>query len=194
MVEQLETIPLRVKGFRSMLDSGADVLTIVRRRVLHGAPYALSEDDAYGVARDVAEYWDVHPNRDVFVVGSAQLGFSISPNKRWKPFGDTSDIDVAVVSDRLFERYWEDVDRYAGEPTSWANRDRCKLSLASGWLRPDLLPGSMASDWFEFFRTLQRDQRYGGGIKIAAGIYYSMGFLERYQSRAVRLCRGAEAQ
>ena len=40
------------------------------------------------------------------VVGSSCSGFSLNPNKRLSPFGDHSDIDVAVVSDYHFVISW----------------------------------------------------------------------------------------
>jgi hypothetical protein len=43
------------------------------------------------------------------VVGSAKLGFSIVPDKRYRAFGETSDIDVVLCSSALFDLFWEDV-------------------------------------------------------------------------------------
>jgi hypothetical protein len=42
----------------------------------------------------------------LIVVGSACLGFSLSPNKHFAPFGPSSDIDVAAVSQRYFDEAW----------------------------------------------------------------------------------------
>lgn len=56
---------------------------------------------------------------EVFMSGSAKLGFSLSPpqankeSKLFKPFNDDemirkiSDIDIAVVSERIFLEYWK---------------------------------------------------------------------------------------
>ena len=47
------------------------------------------------------------------IVGSAKTGYSLSPKKVLRPFHDeipgkpSSDIDIAIVSQKLFERYWE---------------------------------------------------------------------------------------
>lgn len=179
----------RVSAFQAEVATDQSDMMIVRRSVLHGPAYAIDIDESFVLASSIADYWHVHPNRDVYIVGSAKLGFSISPVKRWRRFGDESDIDVAVVSETLFEKFWNEIDQYAARPDSWDNRKRCLMSIGSGWIRPDLLPGSMATEWFEFFRVLQREKRFSGGIKLAAGIYHSMGFLERYQARAVSQCR-----
>jgi hypothetical protein len=42
----------------------------------------------------------------LLVVGSACLGFSLSPPKRFTEFGSRSDIDVAAVSERHFDAAW----------------------------------------------------------------------------------------
>ena len=47
------------------------------------------------------------------IVGSAKTGYSLSPKKVLRPFHDEvpgvppSDIDIAIVSQKLFEHYWE---------------------------------------------------------------------------------------
>ena len=47
------------------------------------------------------------------IVGSAKTGYSLSPQKVLRPFHDEvpgvppSDIDIAIVSQKLFEYYWE---------------------------------------------------------------------------------------
>jgi hypothetical protein len=49
----------------------------------------------------------------VFVVGSAKLGCCFSPrkdksgnSKLFRPFSDSSDIDIAIISNRMFENFW----------------------------------------------------------------------------------------
>lgn len=185
-------IESRIDDFKRALTLDSDDGNVVRSQILHGASYAIQEDEAYKIAEAVGNHWGVHPNQDIYFVGSAKMGFSISPNKRWKRFGNTSDLDIAVVSSQLFEQYWYSIEKYAATVSSWPDRQEYMARVASGWLRPDLFPGSMADEWFEFFREVQNKQRYAGGIKIAAGVYYNMSFLELYQSRAVKLCRGSE--
>ena len=49
----------------------------------------------------------------VQIVGSAKIGYSLSPRKLLKPFhdedseGKSSDIDIAIVSERLYQQYWD---------------------------------------------------------------------------------------
>jgi hypothetical protein len=42
----------------------------------------------------------------IVIVGSACCGISLNPNKNFKPFDDSSDIDVAVISSHYFDTSW----------------------------------------------------------------------------------------
>jgi len=54
------------------------------------------------------------------IVGSAKTGYSLSPKKLLKPFHDeipgvpSSDIDIAIVSDRLFQSFWGELRKKKG--------------------------------------------------------------------------------
>ena len=41
------------------------------------------------------------------MVGSAKLGFSVAPHQLWKPFGEDSDIDIVIISEVLFDGFWQ---------------------------------------------------------------------------------------
>ena len=43
----------------------------------------------------------------IIFVGSAGTGFSLNPNKGFKTFDDSSDIDIAIVSNYYFEIAWQ---------------------------------------------------------------------------------------
>jgi len=47
------------------------------------------------------------PATDVFICGSALLGFSLSPKKDFANFNDKSDIDIVIISKKMFDRFWE---------------------------------------------------------------------------------------
>ena len=45
----------------------------------------------------------------IVFVGSSSVGFSLSPNKHFKRFDDTSDIDIAVISHYYFDIAWRTI-------------------------------------------------------------------------------------
>ena len=49
------------------------------------------------------------PEGDICVVGSARIGFSLSPLKFGEPFSAYSDIDIVVISRTLFDPSWLDI-------------------------------------------------------------------------------------
>ena len=163
---------------------------LVRRHITFGDCYILSEDSYYALKAEVADHFSLHPS-EVIVVGSAKQGFSIAPNKRYQHFGDTSDIDVTIVSQTLFDRIWDEVWWFNHQGGYWPKLPDFREYLFRGWMRPDKLPPSdrfeIANEWWEFFRELTRSERYGP-YKIRGALYRSWVRMEAYQSGAVDLC------
>ncbi|MFK4761455.1 hypothetical protein ACI3KS_11020 [Microbacterium sp. ZW T5_45] len=182
----------RVANFRQALTVEPDGEQIVRQHILHGSAVAISNAQEYALKKSVSSQFSVDPNQDVFVVGSAKLGFSIAPHKRFNAFNDRSDIDVAIVSHDLYFRVWHEVHQYSLQGADWPEQEKFKGYLAWGWIRPDLLPRSkqfqFSNSWFEFFRSLQQE-RVAGPFKVAAALYHDISFLIKYQHSAVEKCR-----
>jgi len=164
---------------------------MVRKHILSGSPYILQDGVYFALREQIAVRFAIHPN-EVLMVGSGKLGFSIKPIRRWKPFGDTSDIDLAIISSSLFDLYWKSVHKYVADGGWWGKCKPFLRSLLHGWIRQDLLPPAhaftMAKDWWEFFNAISSSHEYGN-IKIAAGIYRDFDFLENYQTRCIKMCR-----
>jgi hypothetical protein len=130
------------------------------------------------------------------MVGSARLGFTIKSSEPYRLFGDRSDIDLAIISPRLFEDFWKAVLLYKEDVKYWPKEEGFKKYLLRGWIRPDLLPPAdafkKAADWWEFFRELTYSGRFGP-YKISGSLYYSKFFFELYQSACIRACKKKEA-
>lgn len=47
------------------------------------------------------------PATNFFICGSASLGYSLSPQKNYSEFSDTSDIDIVIISKELFDKFWK---------------------------------------------------------------------------------------
>jgi hypothetical protein len=165
-----------------------------RRFLIFGSCMQLDDDNYYGLKAAVAEQFQIHPN-EIIVVGSAKLGFSIAPTKRYRAFGETSDVDVATVSPQLFDHVWHEVLEYLDSARSWENRREFSNYFVRGWVRPDKLPPGesfqFTTEWFDFFRELSNSRQFGD-IKIAGALYRDWIFLEKYQESYISKCREAE--
>lgn len=133
--------------------------------------------------------------RDIILVGSAKIGCTLTqkPGRPpLSPFSDSSDIDIAIISSRLFEYYWEKAFNYYSDVREWEKIGSFRKYLFRGWMRPDMLPIDSefepSRQWFDFFLKQTASGDFGGH-KVSAGIYYSEHFWEKYASRALVDCR-----
>ena len=80
----------------------------------------------------------------LLVVGSAALGFSLSPLKSFASFSASSDIDVAAVSQRHFEEAW----RWLRElgPDDLVQRDALEREMFKWHRRNLVFDGAIATD------------------------------------------------
>ncbi len=141
-----------------------DLLEVVRDHLFAGIPFAFSENtdqytlllthirDGLGVAED-----------DMTLVGSGRLGFSLAPDTYGKPFSESSDLDLVVVSPALFDDAWIDLISwhrgYARLP-EWVrvwHRDHQRL-VYYGRIWPHKLPGivRLHGRWLDVFRGVSR--------------------------------------
>lgn len=94
----------------------ASRVALARLWLSEGIPYAFSECPAvFEVLRGwLATRLDVHP-KEISLTGSARIGSSISPGKQGKAFSATSDLDLLVVSEKLFGQLREEFNKWAYE-------------------------------------------------------------------------------
>ncbi len=163
---------------------------MIRKYIISGECAVISGAQYFELRSEVADRYEVHPN-EVLVVGSGKLGFSIAPAKRYRHFTDTSDIDVVIVSPKLFDRMWKAVHYYWDHGGYWERSSQFKAYLFQGWIRPDKLPPAktfqLANDWWQFFNALSYTGKYSV-YKIVGALYRDWYFLEAYQLRGVSAC------
>lgn len=168
---------------------------------MHGIPVIFSgrEDDYYEFRKRMAVKFGIN-HHEIFITGSAKLGFS--PQKK-KLFDFDSDIDVALISEKLYDRIMSYIHHYQMElrenrkaVSSLEIRDYHKFLEygAIGWMRPDLLPTSfrvseLKSDWFDFFDSISYGKSEVGNYKVTAGAFKSYEHLERYTLSGYRSLR-----
>lgn len=183
------TIKKRTDEFKSILtDKTIKDKDIVQRYIGYGDPFVFNNDQSkyFELKKIIADGFRIHPN-EVTMVGSAKLGFSIAPNKLWAPFNDESDIDMAIISEKIFTDYWKDLYKFDINRTVRTTREQALFEkfldyFFKGWLRPDLFPFSFnkRNAWFDFFTSISY-QKFGEQ-KIRCGLFRNNYFFENYHT------------
>lgn len=186
---KIADIELRIRSFREEMAVLSPV-EMIRKHIIHGECAVMSAEQYFELRSEIAQKYEVHPN-EVLVVGSSKLGFSIAPTKRYRHFAETSDIDVVIVSSKLFDQIWKAVHQYWDHGGYWERSTQFKTYLFQGWIRPDKLPPAatfeIANDWWRFFNYLSSTRKYSV-YKVAGALYRDWYFLEAYQLRSVSAC------
>ncbi len=134
--------------------------------------------------------------RAIAIVGSASLGFSLNPDKSFKAFDDSSDVDVAVVSYRFFESAWDHLRRLGAQklamsvPGQNAVKAHQTNYVFNGTIATDFILEYLpfAAQWlpaFAYMSGLQPTE----GRDIRARIYRDFDSLREYQLRGVVAAR-----
>jgi hypothetical protein len=173
-------------------DTELKIRHFLRKHVFHGIPFIFQEreNDYYEVRNMIAEHFGLH-FQEVLIIGSGKLGFSYLKEKE---FNFESDIDVAIINEKLFEEFFQNIctyqyslDKFRSVPTIAELEQYTKFLhyLVKGWMRPDLLPLSfdikeLKDSWFSFFQSLSYGKSCVGDYKVTAGLYKSFYYFELY--------------
>lgn len=164
----------------------------------------------YFLRRDVANVLCVHIN-DVYIIGSAKTGFSMNKNRygagfdslysETKQWRDRSDIDIAVVSEGLFDFLQENIyDWSAGFKKSWEKNSyypdglqgvgiKYKFFeyLARGRFRPDYAPVDYCvSTRYGRLDNIGAKWRKDFKRKVSFAFYKNWNFFTKYQLENLR--------
>ncbi|MEU9254227.1 hypothetical protein AB0D66_20480 [Streptomyces sp. NPDC048270] len=189
-----DAIASSLADFQEGLKRHDDPLRIVREFITHGPCVAIDRGTHAALREIVANSLDIHPNRDVYTVGSAKLGFSIKPQARFRPFSDTSDVDIAVVSSKIYTDLWREVRSFKDSKGIWKKNleDMFKVRHFWGSIHLTDLPVSplvpTQRKLWELGRTLQQ-LRAAGPYKVTFAVWSEMESLESYQARSVSACQ-----
>ncbi|WP_155624917.1 hypothetical protein [Burkholderia vietnamiensis] len=179
----------KIRKFKD--DLHLETKQLVQKYITTGTSAVLDEDLLFSLKKDVSDFLEIHPN-EVILVGSAKVGFSLAPSKRYRAFGDQSDLDVAIISHNLFDKIWRSVLEYKYSGRLWDKEREFENYFFHGWMRPDKLPPSerfeFAKQWWEYFSDLRASEKFGP-YKIAGGIYRTWEFLDSYQSVCIEKCK-----
>jgi len=195
-------------NLRKDLLSEKPIENVFQKHVIDGSSYffnkAINKPDLeYDFRYELANLLKINLH-DIIIVGSAKIGFSLKDhafnkfdhvyNTSRNP-NEKSDIDVAVVSNNIFEEISRNIyeiskhfnPEWATENWKTNNFNSMPKNLlksytfyvAKGWLRPDLMPLIYYSSapWVAFIERWRKEL----GRKISIGIYSNWYYLKHYQ-------------
>jgi hypothetical protein len=185
----------RVTEFQNDLRA-MDLTKLIRKHITTGGSAVLPPGLYYELRNTIADHFKLHPSA-VVLVGSGRLGFSLKPAKRYEPFGNSSDLDFAVVSREAFDFYWDRLFDHWRSNRIWSRTRRYKSllrELFKGWIWPRWFPPSPtfqeARTWAEFEDRLGRES-FKRLRSVGVRLYNSWERLEAYHSIHVADCRTA---
>lgn len=175
-----------------------DVLDFARKFIIHGTPFVFDgrEDEFFEFRNRIGKYFLIDYYQ-VYIVGSGKLGFSYLKGTE---FSYDSDIDVAIVSEELYDRYLKYIRKFQYDlerskerlvEREYKNYVKFLRYMAKGWMRPDLLPIKiegidLKTNWFSFFNAISYDKSEVGNYKVNAGVYKSYNYLEYYTINSLK--------
>lgn len=190
--------------------------SFAEEEIMSGLPHIFEKEaDLTRFQEYVATALGIAPSPDIFLVGSAKVGFSLSPDQVAQPFHANSDIDIVVVNTELFDQAWRTMlgwdyltmknrsheeqawlfkrhhEVWSGwyDPSGWHFRERGGIELSF----PDYLKPvrRFAYRWFSAFRSLAR-YRHHAEIprhKISARLYRTRTHVAMYHVTGLRAIR-----
>lgn len=139
--------------------------SIINAYLFTASPHLFEGDEASyrSLKQVITESTGVEPS-NVEVVGSAKIGYSLSPHKFPSPFHAKSDVDLIIVSSDLFDQAWLDIlhaatesrNRYSPRLLEYLDDHRSRHFIFDGWVWPDEITRCLGigPKWFETLKRL----------------------------------------
>lgn len=177
-------------------------LEVVDKYILSGDSFFTTEDDLQFLRRRISVEFGVDESEvTVRIVGSAHLGFAILKKRTvenstlpmFRNFGPSSDIDVLVASEAIYQIIWDELCGYSHRQRPWPWRsERLGDYHMCGWLRPDHFPPSptlfRCRTWMNLFSRFSRDDRFGKR-QVRGGLFHSIDHARIYYERSIKQCQ-----
>lgn len=190
---------MTIDELRKLLDAYSEG-EFVDGQLLSRRPWIFETDDSYDIwRRSVAAMLGI-VSENVRIVGSAAMGFSLSPLKPGRPFRRTSsldlapsDIDVALIDPTLFDMSWNTIvlfDRRRGLRGTDDGRNRIRVNVYWGLVGQKDLPWNTepARVLLQAMATAQRSAPLRGH-QVRSRIYRRMEDLRAYHVSSLRQLR-----
>lgn len=178
--------------YRDIL-SGKDATYLIEKHILHNVPFFFKDnmDSYFAIKKQISDKYKI-PITNIYLVGSGQLGFSLNPKNKYRDFVEVeneefkkrSDLDFAIISDKLFNQIWDQICGYRLNDFSYRDDDKYDYNefqkyLFSGWMRPDKFPFEfeMRKEWFAFFNSMNHLVKR----QVNCGVFRNeVSFLKQY--------------
>jgi hypothetical protein len=164
--------------------------------LIEGTPYIFRNNNAKYQAfrKSISSILDV-PIKNIVIVGSARLGFSLNPYHFGRNFGKKSDIDIVVVSAELFDRAWLELIRM---DIKWYDLSEPERKMVKahvehiywGNIRPEKLPATtqISRVWLETFSGITQVEEFAKR-KVNAFLFRTWWQVQSFYMRALRKLR-----
>lgn len=198
--------------FRELL-SEQTAEKVVTDYVFQGEPYVFRDSpEKLDTVRDhIRANFKVTP-RDIIVVGSAKMGFSLNPDNFPRQFSESSDIDIVVVDRKLFDSAWETILKWhyprrrelLGAPEkTWLGERR--KDIFWGWFYPTKIRFTglsypevlkplrdLSTRWFNVFRGLAHHREFVSR-NVSGRLYRTWEHALWYHAEGLRLIKNTIA-
>jgi hypothetical protein len=179
---------------------------LVREHLFVGVPFVFEKNpsDYELLQTHLSEGLKV-PIEAITIVGSRRLGYSLNPSHPGEPMSDTSDVDVLVADEGLFDRLWDLMLkwRYPWHMKHWSEAEQAwgmrhlenfiagysepttiaKARLGFPRYRRQLLAFSYA--WFSAFKTAGSHSELAA-FEFKGRLYRTWRFATRYHTYGLR--------
>ncbi|MDA8240808.1 MAG: hypothetical protein M0Z67_10615 [Nitrospiraceae bacterium] len=196
---------LSVKEFETViLNTSPDL--IVEEYIFQGKPYVFRKQmKAFNIlTKHLVEKLGI-VEKNIIIVGSAKMGFSLNPENFPRQFSDASDIDVVIISDKLFDIIWMTLLKW-NYPRRLAHLGQVerdwqqyrRKEIFYGWLMPNeiryeglafpevLKPlRDLSAKWFNTFQSLSLYPEFAARI-VMGRLYRSREHALRYHAEGLR--------
>ncbi len=151
---------------------------IIRLWLTEGIPFAFRENPLlYEEIRTfIASGIKVHP-KEVTLVGSARIGYSLKPKVWGRIFTEKSDMDFTVISNELFTRLVKNFQKWAGDLESKRISPRSPDQLQS-WIESIMTVNMNISKGYIYTKNLFPHNNYPTVVQS----YHTMGKLKKILS------------
>lgn len=182
---------------------------VAEHYIFEGTPYVFSDQPKLmeELTNHLSNELDLK-SENIRIIGSAKVGFSLNPDNFPRRFSDTSDIDVLVVDEILFDKIWTNVLKWhyprrlsglSGNDRDWMRKRR--RDVYWGWLHPErirydglsfpevLKPlRDTSTTWFNAFRSLSRHSEFATR-HISGRLYRNWSHARMYHVYTLRQIR-----